>query len=720
MDFTPFIYQYGIGSALLVFGLIYGWRAGLVGLSAGASRRNLLLILGGLGFFMGLQGYLQFVAPSHPHKSGGFDPVIQPSVGTTLDYVVVGIYFCLILVVGSYFGRHNKSTRDFFFGGQRFSWWFITMSLVATTVGSYSFVKYSRIAYDYGIASSQTYLNDWFWLPLFLFGWLPIIFFSRVISVPEYFQRRFGTTARLTVTALLLVYLIGYIGINLFTMGKALHHLVGWPILTAAAVVASISVVYVTWGGQTSVIVTDLMQGFVLLLAGILIMYLGITTLGGIDSFWSYLPPTHRQAFPNFNSDPSYSMVGIFWQDAMANSAVFFFLNQGVMMRFLSAKNINEGKKAAIATMVILMPLAAIVVASGGWIGSAMDSAGLIPAAGEHRPSSGGIFFWVAGVLCQPGVFGLVMAALTAALMSTIDTLITAVAAIIINDIWRPYLRPNQPDKHYLRVARVASIGVTLFGVALVPLFMTFDSIYSAHGAFTAAVTPPLVITFLFAMLWPRFTSTAAVATLVGGFGMVLVSIAFPELVAPFSQGIPRVQADGTVLEHAKAFKFTRALYGLSVSAVIGIVTTLLTQSKQASISRTPPVTTALGWSQLAKKLGINPYEPSKSIRVSPQVTAAIAETDAETGHPLVRLSEAARTALGIVAGDRLLLADERWWFGGLRSIHVVVAEHALPDDEPTVELNQELANWVSKTGRPVVLERILTSLPGMGEPEQS
>ena len=83
--------------------------------------------------------------------------------------------------------------------------------------------------------------------------------------------------------------------------------------------IASISAVYVTFGGQTSVIMTDLFQGFMLLLSGLLLLLLGIHSLGGFDAFWSHLPRGHRHAFNNFSSNPSFPSVGIFWQDAMAN-----------------------------------------------------------------------------------------------------------------------------------------------------------------------------------------------------------------------------------------------------------------------------------------------------------------------------------------------------------------------------------------------------------------
>ena len=108
---------------------------------------------------------------------------------------------------------------------------------------------------------------------------------------------------------------------------------------------------------------------------------------------------------------------------------MFYFLNQGILMRFMAARTVGEGRKAAIMVPIALMPVAAVVVASGGWVGKALEVAGVLPA--DMPPKE--VFFLTAEFLSQPGVFGLIMAALTAALMSTVDTLITAIAAIVVN-----------------------------------------------------------------------------------------------------------------------------------------------------------------------------------------------------------------------------------------------------------------------------------------------
>jgi SSS family solute:Na+ symporter len=695
----PYAYQYTVGGIVFAVGLFYAKRQGYVGLS-GRGARNLLILLFGLTFFMVLQGYLQFASmqtrPAIPFHG---EPLEEGNIGTSLDYGVMIGYFIAILAIGTFFGRGQKTTKDFFFAGQRFSWWLIAFSLVATTVGSYSFVKYSSVAYTYGLSSSQTYLNDWFWVPLFVFGWLPILYFSKIQSIPEYFEKRFGSTSRKIVTFLLLTYLIGYVGVNLFTMGKALNILLGWDIRLAAVLVASISAFYVTLGGQTSVIMTDLFQGMMLLATGFVILWLGIDYLGDFSTLWEHLPRENRAAFSPFNEHASFPAVGIFWQDAMANTAMFYFLNQGILMRFMSAKSVNEGRKAAYIVPMVLMPLAAIAVASGGWVGRALEHAGVLPSGME--PSE--VFFITAEFLSQPGIFGLILAALTAALMSTVDTLITAVAAITVNDIYKPYIRPNADDAELVKVARFSSVGVALIGLALVPLFMTFDSIYAAHGAFTAAVTPPMVVALFLSVFWRRFTAKAAVWTLLGGSAALIASVIWPELVSPFSHGIEAHASGG-----AKAFKFTRALYGLAISGTIGVVVTFFT--------RPEPVERQVGlvWGTMQEAL--NRFKGGEGREVFDKKALArcvrIETEQVRDGSDLllVDLSTGLAEKLDAKSGDIVYVSDKRRWLGGLRSTHAVVGQVREDLDGLTVELGPTAFDAVAgakRAQKPVRIERL-------------
>ncbi len=713
----PYLYQYGIGGLLLAVGLVYAGRQGY--LAGAQGRRNLAVMLGGFAALAALQGWLQY-APMPTAEPLSYDgpPLDRGRVlGTPLDYGIMVGYFLVMLFVGTFFGRGQGGTKDFFFGGQRFSWWLIAFSLVATTIGSYSFVKYSRIAYNYGLASTQTYLNDWFWLPLLLFGWLPILYFGRLTSIPEYFEHRFSPLARRVVTAMLLVYLVGYVGINLFTMGKALHALVPdlgvvallegtglvgagsldpgrTDVLVAAAVVAVISAIYVTFGGQTSVIMTDLFQGMMLLATGLLVLILGADRLGGFDLLWTHLPRSHRMAFPAFNADPSYPAVGIFWQDAMANSAMFYFLNQGILMRFMAARSVQEGRRAAVAVLAVLMPVAAVVVASGGWVGRAFVHAGLLPAdvGGDE------VFFVVAEMLARPGIFGLIMAALTAALMSTVDSLITAVAAIVVNDVYVP-LRPGSTDGERLRAARIASVAVTLLGVALVPVFQQFGSIYAAHGAFTAAITPPMVVALLLGVFWWRMTPAAAVSTMLGGGALIFASVLQPDLIAPFAHGVPPAPLGEGLFGGASRYTFMRAFFGIVVSVAIGVGVSLLTRPREVAAIR--------GWVWGTIPDAIRRYKG----RDGSEACSAPLRSRCEVGEGLgeradiveLRLSCGLARRLEAGPGDRIYVQHRYRWLGGLRSGHGVVV--AVEDGE---ELRLAAPGpFVEEVGRDVWVQRM-------------
>lgn len=702
----PLLYQYGLGGLVFLIGMVFAARQGYVGLS-GAPLRNLVIVLGGLLLLAAIQGYLQYAPMAETTARayrGGFER--RETLGTPLDYGVMIGYFAIILGIGTWFARRRKTLKDFFFAGQRFSWWLITFSLIATTVGSYSFVKYSRVAFDFGTASSQTYLNDWFWVPLLVFGWLPILYFSRITSIPEYFERRFDRRVRAAVTVLVLVYLVSYVGVNLFTMGKVLNILLGWHVLTAAGIVAAISAVYVTAGGQTSVVMTDLFQGLMLLATGIVILVLGATYVGGLDELWNLLPRGHRTAFDNFNRDPSFPSVGITWQDGIANTAMFYFLNQGMVMRFMSARSVQDGRKAMFAVALILMPIAACVVASGGWVAKALGQAGVLPA--DIKASEA--FFIASEFLSTPGVFGLILAALTAALMSTVDTLITAVAAVVVNDVYKPHVRPHATDRELLRVARGTSIAVTLVGIALVPVFMQFATIYEAHGAMTAAVTPPLVVALLLSVFWRRFTAAAALATVVGGIAAVVVSLFVPEVIAPFAHGVPAGDAGDGLFGGMKQYKFMRACYGVCVSLAIGVVVTLFTKPQPRERQRGLVWGTVRDAIEHYKGAPGSESDPRKAT-AAPRTLAAEPEPQGDARLPVVRLSTSLAQQLVAEIGDLVYVTDRRWWTGGIHSAHAIVgAIDDGPADAATVAMGPDTFAAVvtrKRAAEPVVVHRL-------------
>ncbi len=665
------------------------------------------------------------------------------NIGTTTDWIVMVVYFIAIMLFGSYFGRYTKNTSDFFFGGRRFSWWLITMSIVATGVGSHSFVKYSAKGFEHGISSTMTYLNDWFFIPFFMFGWLPIIVYSKIRSIPEYFEKRFSPSARFLATILLLLYMIGYIGIGFLTLGKAvipmlpeaftvLGMTLPITLMGAIIVIAVITGIYITFGGQTAVIFTDLLQGFILLFAGLLLFFFGITYLGGFDMFWNLLPTEWKLPMADFNQPANFNFVGIFWQDAIAGSIGFLFMNQGLIMRFMACKNVNEGRKAAAVNILFVLPISAIVVGNAGWIGKAISVVN--PDIVSPSVSPDQIFVVVANIIASPGMFGFIMAALTAALMSTVDTLINATAAIFINDVYRPvqqFVKRNvmtdrDRDKKELLAARYASIGVTALGVLAVLAFKNFPTVYEAHGYFHSTLTPPLVVGIFLGVFWKRFTPAAVITTFVGGVALMILGARYPGLlIAPFDHGIE--------MDPDHPYSYIRALYNTLVCMGAAVLVTITTQwqrnicsmirenQNQKLIMRILVTVILLVYSvvlfnilgltiQIASAIGVLILVPitvtyyvkydekvntngltAGSINIARNlfkggepndqegetVFVQLKQVDGEDS--VVQFSTKDMAIMKAEIGDLVYISDKRKWMGGLKSIHAVFGQ---PHDE--------------------------------------
>jgi len=602
---------------------------------------------------------------------------MEISAGTGIDRIVILVYFALVMGFGAYFGRYSKSTSDYFFGGRRFSWWLITISIVATGIGSHSFVKYSTKAYQYGFSSTMTYMNDWFFMPLFMFGWLPIIYYTKVRSIPEYFEKRFNKTARYLATTMTLLYMIGYIAIQLLTLATALYRIYNIPLMATVIIIAIATTIYMHFGGQTSVIFTDLFQGLILLFAGLLLFVLGLQYIGegqfstGLSSFWSYLTPEEKLPLAHFNSPPNFNFVGIFWQDGIAGSIGFLFLNQGLIMRFMAAKNVNEGRKAAAFNVLLILPISAVVVSNAGWIGRAIANGmpGILPAG--LQPND--VFVAVTNIVASPGVFGFIIAALCAALMSTADTLVNASSAIVVNDIYRPLMKKEQSEKKQLEVARYASIGIKVIGVLLVPFFNSFESIYEAHGWFHSTFTPPLVVAVFLGIFWKRFTTPAVIATFtVGAFLMILGQFKH-ELIAPFSHGIE--------LRPGKGYSYIGALYNIFVCASVGVIVSFLTK---------PP--------SKDKVDGLTIYDVSKlkasfkggKVNDAKGKTVIVDWEISDIGDDSIRFSKNDMLKMKAEVGDLVYLCDNRKWLGGLKSIHSVYGEPHDTDGVVMITKNQQ------------------------------
>jgi len=437
--------------------------------------------------------------------------------------------------------------------------------------------------------------------------------------------------------------------------------------MLTVVLIAIATTIYMHFGGQTSVIFTDLIQGFILIFAGLLLFSLGLSFLventsysSGLKALWDNLSPLEKLPLANFNSPPDFNFVGIFWQDGIAGSIGFLFLNQGLIMRFMAARSVNEGRKAAAFNVLVILPISAIVVSNAGWIGKAISNS--VPGALPIDLAPNDVFVAVANLITSPGVFGFIIAALCAALMSTSDTLVNASSSVIINDIYRPLTKNKSSDKEQLRLARLASVAVKVIAVCLVPFFNSFESIYEAHGWFHSTFTPPLVVGVFLGIFWKRFTSTAVIATFIGGAFLMILGQMYPTLISPFSHGIE--------LRPGRGYSYIGALYNLFVCAGVGVLVTFFTKPVSENKLTGLTVFDVYKLKNIFKGSDVNES-------IGKPVVVHYKIKDLNEG--MVSFSKEDMEITKSKKGDFVYIQDQRWWLGGLKSIHATFDE---PHDE--------------------------------------
>lgn len=630
----------------------------------------------------------------------GFGIDLPLGASIVIGIIVVG-YFILVTGFGTYFSRFSRDINDFFFSGQRFAWWLAAASMVATGIGSYSYLKYSEQGFLTGTSSTMTYMNDWFIVPFFMFGWLPIIYFARVRSIPEYFERRFNRTARYIAVSIILAYMFFYIGYNLFTIGVALEGMFGLPLLYSVPIVAVFLGAYVTFGGQTAVIFTDLFQGIMLYIAGGLAILAGIYALGGFGEWWAYLPETHRLPFVHLTDDPKFNTAGLFWGEALAGSIAFSFMNQGFIMRYLAIKSVHDGRKAALFNVIVTLPFSAIIVGAVGWIAKSLvikqaAEGGVLEGINEiHIENTFHTFIIVTWETLHQNswLFGFVIAALTAALMSTIDTLINACAAIGIYDIYKPLIKPDADDRHYLKAARWASVITTIIGVSLVVWFAQQQgSLMQIHYKGIMVIIPSIVTTIFLGAFWKRFTAPAACISMVVGAVFTLITNWNPDWIDPLSKFVCGPQND--------IYIYMRAAYGMLITAVAGVLITFVTQPRDKDEIAGLTVDT-LDAGMTRYKGGIPNHTVGKKARRLP----AIIDNSVPAGQ--VSLSRRVMETLRAQEGDLVYMADSRWFLGGLRSEHVKAGPIHDRDDDGVLVSQETFTQAYLLEEKTLTLEKI-------------
>jgi SSS family solute:Na+ symporter len=445
-----------------------------------------------------------------------------------VDLAIVVFYFVLVLGIGFYLKRFAKTGEDFFMAGREMTAWVAGLAFVSANLGSLELLGWAGSAYQYGILAAH-----WYWvgaIPAMLFLGLvmmPFYYISKTHSVPGYLQLRYGTAASGLSAVTFAIMTILMSGVNMYAMAVVMKVVLGWD-LNFSIFVSSITVaIYVAAGGLFSAIFNEVLQFFLIWFGALLIPILGLIETGG----WKGMVARIQHNFPgqdfthmwsnlaHFKDNPmGMHWTGIVFGLGMVQAMGYWTTDFLVVQRVLSAKDIRSAKLAPVIGSFFKMAVPLIVILPG-LLGLALLPMHLYPASNLQpgQFSYNEVLPLMLARYCGPGLLGLGITALVAGFMAGMAGNVSAFATVWTYDLYRPFIRKNAPDQHYVSMGRWCTLIGVFISIGTAYLAMGFASIMDYVQALFGFFIAPLFGTVLLGMMWKRVSKAAGFWGLLAG-----------------------------------------------------------------------------------------------------------------------------------------------------------------------------------------------------------
>src|SRR5213592_1671279 len=447
---------------------------------------------------------------------------------SAVDLAIIVIYFVLVLAIGFYLKRFATTGEDFFLAGREMTAWVAGLAFVSANLGSLELLGWAGNAYQYGIMAAH-----WYWvgaIPAMVFlgiVMMPFYYISKTHSVPGYLKLRYGSEASALSAVTFAIMTILMSGVNMYAMAVVMKVVLGWDI-NFSIWVSSLTVgIYVAAGGLFSAIFNEVLQFFLIWFGALLIPILGLIETGG----WKGMVARIQQNFPGQDFTHAWSTLGRFQDNPMGMHWTGIVFGLGavqamgywttdflVVQRVLSAKDIRSAKMAPIIGSFFKMAVPLIVILPG-LLGLAVLPMHLVPASelqtGQYSYNE--VLPLMLARYCGPGLLGLGITALVAGFMAGMAGNVSAFATVWTYDIYRPFLRKNAPDQHYVSMGRWCTLIGLFASIGTAYLAMGFASIMDYVQALFGFFIAPLFGTVLLGMMWKRVTKAAGFWGLLAG-----------------------------------------------------------------------------------------------------------------------------------------------------------------------------------------------------------
>jgi SSS family solute:Na+ symporter len=507
-----------------------------------------------------------------------------------LDWAVIIGYFAIIAGVAIWSSRGQNTSSDFFLGGRNIGWFAIGGSLFASNVGSEHIVGLAGSGANTGLSLAHWELHAWV---LLMLGWVfvPYYYTSKVFTMPEFLEKRFSPTARwilsiisLAAYVLTKVSVTVYAGALVFNVLFPDFHLGGLDAFWCGALLTIILTgIYSVFGGLRAVLYTDACQAIILLLGSIFILYFGLSKLDGGWSGLRDFTATHASQYALWHplSDKDFPWLAI----CIASPIIgiwYWCTDQYIVQRTLAAKNLTIARRGTIwGAALKVMPVMIFLIP--GLIGAALNAQGVI-----HLPVKGTgidgdrVFPTLVTQLLPPGLRGLVIAGLLAALMSSLSSLFNSSAALFTVDIYQK-LKKGASEKELVYVGKIATTVVVVCGLIWIPIMKQVaqggGGLYDYLQNVQSFLAPAITATFLLGIFWSRINAKGAVWGLTIGFILGMGKLTIQTF---FSLTDPKKIADPAILAKIGDFNAYDACGVLFLAtAIVLIVVSLATKAQE-------------------------------------------------------------------------------------------------------------------------------------------
>ncbi len=469
-----------------------------------------------------------------------------------------------------------------------------------TTVSSEHVIGYPEQGYNIGFAH-----GNWAWIATFLLvilSWvfIPVYLRSRVYTMPEYIERRFGKNSRWYISILsIFSYVVTKVSVTLFAGALVLESLLGWDKYTSSVALVLFTGAFAIAGGFKSVLYSGVFHMIVLLLGGSILTIYGLSDIGGMEGLQelSKTEPGHFEVFKPLNDD------NIPWLGMLIGAPIlgiwYWCTDQYMIQRVLSAKNEGHAKSGALFAG-FLMILVVFVLILPGFIAKIKF---------PHLENTHEAYYHLVRDTLPMGVRGFVVAGLLSALISSLMASFNSGSTLFTLDIYKK-LYPNADEFKIVNVGKVATFTIVILGLIWVPFINAFEGgLIDYLQLIQSFFAPPLAAIFLVGILWKRANDKAALSVIIVGSVVFILRIVV-ELGLKFKWGIV---SEGTMLyKLVNEFNFLYLAASLfAVYVVLMIVVSLLTSApdelhtKNLTLSEleASPTTTA---SLRSKKINIS------------------------------------------------------------------------------------------------------------------